>query len=105
VLKLHYRIEQSPQQPVILSIRCEPAERCGMAPNTGLNLTPTFQSAGTGSWKTLTVPLVCLKKLGATLSSVTAPLTIESSGAFGVSFDDVRITRQSGGTTSCPPNT
>jgi beta-glucosidase len=105
VLKLHYRVEQSPQKPVILSIRCEPASACGMAPTSGLNLTETLRSAGTGTWKTLTVPLVCLKKLGATLSAVTAPLAIESAGAFGISFDDIRITRQTGGAASCPPNT
>jgi hypothetical protein len=76
-----------------------------MSPDAGLDLTATFQSAGTGSWKTLTVPLVCLKKMGATLSSVTAPMAIESAGSFGVSFDDIRITRQSAGATTCPPNT
>jgi len=105
MLNLHYRVEQPPQKPVILSIRCEPAERCGLAPNSGLNLTETFRSAGTGTWKTLTVPLICLKKLGATLSSVTAPMALESDGAFGISFDDIRITRQNGGAASCPPNT
>ena len=104
-LEIHYRVEQAPQKPVTLGIRCEPAERCGMAPNAGLNLTDTFRSAGTGTWKTLTVPLVCLKKLGATLSSVTAPLAIESAGSFGVSFDDIRIKRQTGRAASCPPNT
>jgi hypothetical protein len=104
-LAIHYRIEQSPQKPVILGIRCEPAERCGMAPTAGLNLTDTLRSAGTGAWKTLTIPLACLKKLGATLSSVTAPLAIESSGEFGVSFDDIRIERQNGSAASCPPNT
>lgn len=104
VLKLHYRVEQAPQKPVILSLRCEPAERCGMAANTGLDLTAALRSAGTGDWKTLSVPLACLKKLGAALASVTAPLTIESTGPFAVSFDDIRITRQPGAGT-CPPNT
>jgi len=105
VLKLHYRVEQPPQKAVILALRCEPAERCGMAPNSGLDLTETFRAAGTGAWKTLTIPLACLKKAGAALSSVTAPLAIESAGPFGVSFDDIRITRQSGGSAACPPNT
>ena len=104
VLKLHYRVEQSPQKAVILSARCEPAERCGMAANTGVDLTETFRSAESGAWKTLTIPLVCLKKLGATLTAVTAPLAIESSGPFAVSFDDIRIARQAGAAT-CPPNT
>ena len=105
VLKLHYRVDQPPRKAVILALRCEPAERCGMAPTSGLNLTETFRSAGTGTWKTLSIPLVCLKKLGATLSSVTAPLALESAGPFGISLDDVRITRQNGATASCPPNT
>jgi beta-glucosidase len=105
VLKLHYRIDLPPQKTVILALRCEPADRCGMSPNTGLDLTETFKSAGTGAWKTLTIPLACLKKAGASLSSVTAPLALESAGSFGVSFDDIRITRQSGGSAACPPNT
>src|SRR3954469_15973294 len=105
VLKLHYRVDQPPRKAVILALRCEPAERCGMAPNTGLDLTETFATAGAGAWKTLTIPLVCLKKAGAALTSVTAPLAIESAGPFGVSFDDIRITRQSGGSAACPPNT
>ena len=41
VLKLHYRVDQPPQKAVLLAMRCEPAERCGMAPNTGLDLTET----------------------------------------------------------------
>jgi len=105
VLKLHYRVDQPPGKPVLLALRCEPAERCGMAPDTGLDLTETFAAAGTGAWKTLTIPLACLKKAGAALSSVTAPLAIESAGPFGVSFDDIRITRQTGGSAACPPNT
>jgi beta-glucosidase len=105
VLKLHYRVEQSPLKAVSLTLRCEPAERCGMAPNTGLDLTETFRAAGTGTWKTLTIPLACLKKAGAALGSVTAPLAIESAGPFAVSFDDIRITRQSGVSAACPPNT
>ena len=104
VLKLHYRVEQSPQKPVILSLRCEPAERCGMAANTGLDLTEAFRGAGSGNWQTLSVPLVCLKKVGAALASVTAPLALETAGPFAVSFDDIRITRQAGAST-CPPNT
>ncbi len=103
-LKLHYRVEQSPLEPVILSLRCEPAERCGMAADSGLDLTEVFRSAGTGDWKTLTVPLDCLKKLGAALPSVTAPFAIETAGPFAVRFDDIRIARQPGAL-KCPPNT
>ena len=104
VLKIHYRVAQPPQQPVIFGMRCEPAARCGMAANTGLDLTETFRTAGPGAWKTLSVPLVCLKKVGATLSSVSAPLALESAGPFAVSFDDIRIVQQPGAS-ACPPNT
>jgi beta-glucosidase len=104
VLKIHYRVTQPPQQPVIFGMRCEPAARCGMTANTGLDLTEAFRSAGPGTWKTLTVPLVCLKKLGATLSAVSAPLALESAGPFAVSFDDIRIVRQADAS-ACPPNT
>jgi beta-glucosidase len=104
VLKLHYRVEQPPQKPVTLSLRCEPVERCGMAANTGLDLTQALRGAGTGNWQTLSVPLVCLKKRGAALAAVTAPLAIESAGPFAVSFDDIRITREPGAGT-CPPDT
>ena len=104
VLKLHYRVEQAPRKPVVLSLRCEPAERCGLPANSGLDLTEAFRTADTSAWQTLTIPLSCLKKLGATLTSVTAPLAIESAGPFGVSFDDIRITRQQGAA-KCPPNT
>jgi beta-glucosidase len=103
VLKIHYRVAQPPQQPVIFGMRCEPAARCGMAANTGLDLTETFRTAGPGAWKTLSVPLVCLKKVGATLASVSAPLALESAGPFAVSFDDIRIVQQPGAS-ACPPN-
>jgi hypothetical protein len=46
---------------------------------------------------------VCLKKVGATLSSVSAPLALESAGPFAVSFDDIRIAQQPGAS-ACPPN-
>ncbi|MBS0418120.1 MAG: exo 1,3/1,4-beta-D-glucan glucohydrolase [Proteobacteria bacterium] len=104
VLKLHYRVEQSPRQAVILSLRCEPAERCGLATGSGLDLTAAFRGTANGDWQTLSLPLGCLKKLGAALAAVTAPFAIETAGPFAVRFDDIRIARQPGAT-SCPPNT
>jgi beta-glucosidase len=104
VLEFHYRVQVPPQKPVIFGMHCEPAERCGIAPNTGVDLTETFRTAAPGAWRTLTVPLLCLKKLGATLSAVSAPLALSSTGPFVVSFDDIRIVRRAGAT-ACPPNT
>jgi beta-glucosidase len=103
-LQLHFRVEEKPQQPVIFSMRCETAARCGMAADEGLDLSQSFRAAGSGSWQTLTLPLACLRQLGATLAAVSAPLALESAGRFAVSFDDIRIVRQAGAP-ACPPNT
>jgi beta-glucosidase len=117
-LSLHYRIDESPQRPVVLSMRCEapagapnpasgsaPASmrRCGMAEGEGVDLTQSFRSAHAGTWATLTIPLACLHGTGGTLERVSAPFALESSGRLGVSFDDIRIVRDT--TAACPPQT
>jgi hypothetical protein len=103
-LQLHYRVEEKPQQPVIFSLRCETDARCAMAAGKGLDLSERFRAATPGAWQTLTLPLACLKRLGATLSAVNAPLALESAGRFAVSFDDIRVVRRAGAP-ACPPNT
>jgi len=115
-LRLHYRVDEAPQRPVVLSMRCEPPasapipastgaaatmSRCGMAPGEGIDLSQSFRSAHAGSWETLTIPLTCLHRPGATLERVSAPLALESSGRLGVSFDDIRFVRET--TAACPP--
>jgi beta-glucosidase len=115
-LRLHYRIDEAPQGPVILSMRCEAAagapipasdsaaasmRRCGMAEAEGLDLAESFRAAHAGSWVTLTLPLTCLHHTGAVLELVSAPFALESSGRLGVSFDDIRFVRDTTGT--CPP--
>jgi beta-glucosidase len=119
-LRLHYRIDQAPkpQQPVILSMRCEApagppdpasgstaagARRCGMAEGEGADLTQSFRSAQAGSWATLTVPLTCLHRGDGISKLVSAPFAVESSGRLGVSFDDIRLVRDT--TAACPPQT
>jgi beta-glucosidase len=103
-LQIHYRVEVKPQQPVIFSLRCETDPRCGLAAGRGLNLSQSFQAAVPGTWQTLTVPLACLERLGATLGAVSAPLALESAGRFAASFADIRIVRRAGAP-ACPPNT
>ena len=117
-LRLHYRIDEKPQQPVILSMRCEapagqPApvsdstaaatKRCGMAEGEGVDLTQSFRSAQAGSWATLTVPLTCLHRGEAASKLVNAPFAVESSGRLSVSFDDIRLVRATA--ESCPQPT
>jgi beta-glucosidase len=101
-LQLHYRVEEKPQQPVIFSLRCETDARCGLTAGKGLDLSQSFRAAVPGTWQTLTVPLACLRQLGATLGAVSAPLALESAGRFAVSFDNIRIIRRAGAP-ACPP--
>jgi beta-glucosidase len=116
-LRLHYRIDETPQRPVILSMRCEipagapnPASdstatstrRCGMPEGEGFDLTQSLRSAHTGSWTTLTIPMACLHRGRGTLELVSAPFALESSGRLGVSFDDIRIIRDATAS-ACPP--
>jgi hypothetical protein len=75
-----------------------------LAAGRGLNLSQSFQAAVPGTWQTLTVPLACLERLGATLGAVSAPLALESAGRFAASFADIRIVRRAGAP-ACPPNT
>lgn len=103
-LQLHYRVDEKPRQPVIFSLRCEPDARCGTAAGKGLDLAQSFRAADSGTWQTLTLPLSCLERLGATLSAVSAPLALESAGRFAVSFDDIRIVQRPDAR-PCPPNT
>ncbi|MFL6605855.1 MAG: glycoside hydrolase family 3 N-terminal domain-containing protein [Steroidobacteraceae bacterium] len=115
-LRLHYRIDEMPQQPVILTMRCEgpagspaPAagstatgvKRCGMEEGEGVDLTQSFRSAQAGSWVTLTVPLTCLHRGNGNSELVSAPFALESSGRLDVSFDDIRLVRDP--TAACPP--
>jgi beta-glucosidase len=103
-LQLHYRVEEKPRQPVIFSLRCDTDPRCGLAAGKGLDLSQSFRAAVPGAWQTLTVPLACLQRLGATLGAVSAPLALESAGRFAASFADIRIVRRAGAP-ACPPNT
>jgi beta-glucosidase len=117
-LRLHYRVDEAPQRPVVLSMRCEapagasiPAsgstaasmKRCGMAEGEGVDLSQSFRSAHAGSWETLTIPLTCFHGTGGTLERVSAPFALESSGRLGVRFDDIRFVRET--TAACPPQT
>jgi hypothetical protein len=115
-LRVHYRIDEAPQGPVVLSMRCEAAagvpipvsgstaasmRRCGMAEDEGIDLTQSFRSARPGSWETLTLSLTCLHRTGAALELLSAPFALETSGRLSVSFDDIRLVRDTAGT--CPP--
>ena len=83
-IRLHFRTEEKPQQSVTFA---------------GVDLTKSFKSAAAGTWATLTVPLVCVKGTSGAVNS--APFSLQSSGRFQVSFDDIRIVRETQRATPC----
>jgi beta-glucosidase len=111
---LRYRVESPPQQPVRLSMICEapyaatlPAASsaapvnwalCGTRAGASLDVTARFVAAPIGSWQTLSIPLACLTSDGAALAHVSAPFTLTTAGAFGVSFAEIRLVRGAGNT-------
>jgi len=91
-LRLHYRVDEAPRQPVILSMRCAGySERCGVGEGQGADLTASLQSARMGSWMTMTIPLACLSREQVTPLLVAAPFAVETSGSLAVRFDDIRL--------------
>ena len=98
-LRIHYRVDEKPTHPVMLSMRCEQHQRCGLDATGGIDLTQTFRSAAPNTWRTLTLALACFKAPGSDLGAVTAPFALETSGRFAVSFDEIRLSREAA---TCP---
>jgi beta-glucosidase len=89
-LRLHYRVEVQPTQPVVLSMRRDPPAGA----TEGIDLAASFRSANKDSWATLTIPLACLVPAKNATDPVGAPFVLVSSGEFAVSFDDIRLVHE-----------
>jgi beta-glucosidase len=101
-ISLRYRVDRSPDGPVNIGMRCtEPL--CATPRGAMLDVTKNFQSGAIGAWKTLVIPLACFEAAGADLRSVEVPLAIETSGRFGLTIAEARVTPKSRDTTACFP--
>jgi beta-glucosidase len=102
LLTLRYRVDQAPDQEVLMGIRCTEV-LCGTKFGAVLNLTRTLGAAPTGAWQTLSFPLSCLSAAGADLSAVESPFVVTTSGHFGLTMSDVSLgPKTAGSATACP---
>ena len=85
-LLIEYRVDAKPTAPVLLGMQC--GTGCaGTVPIAGL-----LNAAPIGEWRTMAIPLRCLREAGVNMGGVTAPLTLSTNGRLAISVSDVRIT-------------
>jgi hypothetical protein len=56
------------------------------------DVTGSFQTAKLGAWNHLVIAMSCLRTAGAELGSIDVPFSVETSGKFGLTIADVRLT-------------
>jgi beta-glucosidase len=94
-LIVEYRVEARPTAEVTLGMQC--GAGCGATvPIAGL-----LAAAPAGEWRTLAIPLRCLRDGGADPRRVSAPFTISTSGRLALSISDVRIASAAVPQTQC----
>jgi beta-glucosidase len=81
-IEVRYRVDRLPESRVAV----------GVSPGAMLDFTKVFKSSAVGEWRTLSVPLSCLKAQGADLKEVAIPLAIETTGRFTLSILEARLT-------------
>jgi beta-glucosidase len=79
-LVFEYRIDAAPVAPVNL--------RLGTA---ALPITADLRAAPAGQWRTLTMPLRCFARAGATAEAVSPVFALETTGPMTLALSDVRI--------------
>ena len=89
-LAFRYRIDAKPQGAVRLTL--------GQAQ---VDVTSIFNGAPLGQWRTLKVPLSCLRVAGADLTAVDQPWGLRAADALGVTVEDIRLGSDEGDTI-CP---
>ncbi|HEX8937369.1 MAG TPA: exo 1,3/1,4-beta-D-glucan glucohydrolase [Sphingomicrobium sp.] len=75
-LVVDYRVDAPPSAPVTLS---------------AVPITGALRSSPVGEWRTLTVPLGCFEKAGATMKNLTVPFKITTAGQLKLTISDVRV--------------
>jgi beta-glucosidase len=101
-IDVRYRVDQAPEGAVTIGMRCtDPL--CGTAHGAKLDVTGSFKTAAVGVWRTLVIPLSCVTA-GAELAGVEVPFAVETSGKFGVTLAQVRLTSHAHEAVApCPP--
>jgi beta-glucosidase len=89
-LDVRYRVDRPPESAVTVGMRCTDAH-CGTVHGAMLDATRTFRTATVGTWGTLVIPVACLAT-GTGIASVEVPFAVETSGKFGITIAEVRLT-------------
>jgi beta-glucosidase len=90
-LAMGYRVDERPTQPVRLSMSC------GAGCAATFDLTPVLNAAPPGQWQTLKVKLSSFRDAGATMSTVTEPLVLATTGRLVLSLHSVQLDSTNGG--------
>ena len=92
-LSIDMRVDRAPSGPVMLSAEC--GEDC----RGGLDISGHLSAPG--KWRRLNVSLRCFAADGADMSAVTAPMRIEASGPFAISFSHIELVQDPGDVLRC----
>jgi len=90
VLSLHYRLDEQPTAPVMLTVGC--GEGCGAS----VDISSLMGPAGSGEWRTAKVKLSCFAAAGADMSKVERPVEIATSGRLALTFTDLKLDSNTG---------
>jgi beta-glucosidase len=90
-IDVRYRVDHAPDGRVALGMRCtDPL--CATTGGAMFDVTGSFQTAKLGAWNHLVIAMSCLRTAGAELGSIDVPFSVETSGKFGLTIADVRLT-------------
>jgi beta-glucosidase len=85
-IELRYKVDVPPSQTVKLGASSHPT----------LDLTRSFKQAKVGQWLKMSIPLSCLEGQTADLKEVAIPFAVETSGAFALSVEELRLAPKGG---------
>jgi beta-glucosidase len=101
-LRVRYRVDRAARSPVAVGMRCTEAS-CGRAGGAMLDVSRAFGGKSIGVWRTLRIPVSCLRAAGAELGSVEVPFALETAGPLSVTIQEVSLAMDAEGPQApCP---
>ncbi|QYF88139.1 exo 1,3/1,4-beta-D-glucan glucohydrolase [Brevundimonas sp. PAMC22021] len=84
-LAFRYRVDAAAQGPVFLTLG-----------DASVDISSMLRAGPVGEWRTMKVRLSCLRDRGANIAAVDQPWGLRSTGAFGVTVEDIRLASNEG---------
>src|SRR5439155_22172308 len=85
-LVVDYRVDSPPTAPVTLGMSCGPM--CGVLGGS-VPIGGALRSSPVGEWRTLTIPLGCLAKVGSDMTKLACPFAITTSAQLTLTISAV----------------